>query len=236
MYNILVFEIKPTGKALYILYRSDRVPSSFIKRCLFYFVGLIILSIGVAMQVKGFVMGLSPWDVLHFGLWQSVGLTFGSWAVIIGIFIVIATSLILKALPKGGVYVNLLTIGAFIDFFVWLLPDASSWPAQAVYFTAGVFIAAFGSAFYMTPNLGAGPRDSLMMVLVMKFNLRMARARFLMELIVTVFGIILGGPVFIGTILIVLFYGKIIEMFFPYTRELLIRFIGYDDPRIIQFK
>ncbi|CAD2072635.1 hypothetical protein JEOAER750_00350 [Jeotgalicoccus aerolatus] len=209
---------------------------SFVKRCLFYFVGLIILSIGIAMQVKGFLMGLSPWDVLHFGLWQSLGLTFGSWSVIIGIIIVISTSLILRAFPKGGVYVNLVTIGAFIDFFVWLLPDVESWPAQAVFFTAGVFIAAFGSAFYMTPNLGAGPRDSLMMVLVMKFNLRMSRARFLMELVVAVAGLILGGPVFIGTVLIVLFYGKIIEMFFPYTRELLVRFIGHNDPRIIKLK
>lgn len=208
----------------------------FVKRCLFYFVGLIILSIGVAMQVKGFVMGLSPWDVLHFGLWQSLGLTFGSWSVIIGILIVIVTSLILRTFPKGGVYVNLVTIGAFIDFFVWLLPDVDTWPAQALYFTVGVFIAAFGSAFYMTPNLGAGPRDSLMMVLVFKFNLRMSRARFLMELVVVVFGLILGGPVFIGTILIVLFYGKIIEMFFPYTKELMIRFLGYNDPRIIQLK
>jgi len=207
-----------------------------VKRCLFYFVGLIILSIGIAMQVKGFLMGLSPWDVLHFGLWQSLGLTFGSWSVIIGIIIVISTSLILRAFPKGGVYVNLVTIGAFIDFFVWLLPDVESWPAQAVFFTAGVFIAAFGSAFYMTPNLGAGPRDSLMMVLVMKFNLRMSRARFLMELVVAVAGLILGGPVFIGTVLIVLFYGKIIEMFFPYTRELLVRFIGHNDPRIIKLK
>lgn len=209
---------------------------SFVKRCLFYFVGLIILSIGIAMQVKGFLMGLSPWDVLHFGLWQSLGLTFGSWSVIIGIIIVISTSLILRAFPKGGVYVNLVTIGAFIDFFVWLLPDVESWPAQAVFFTAGVFIAAFGSAFYMTPNLGAGPRDSLMMVLVMKFNLRMSRARFLMELVVAVAGLILGGPIFIGTVLIVLFYGKIIEMFFPYTRELLVRFIGHNDPRIIKLK
>jgi len=212
------------------------VSRSFVKRCLFYFVGLIILSIGIAMQVKGFLMGLSPWDVLHFGLWQSLGLTFGSWSVIIGIIIVISTSLILRAFPKGGVYVNLVTIGAFIDFFVWLLPDVESWPAQAVFFTAGVFIAAFGSAFYMTPNLGAGPRDSLMMVLVMKFNLRMSRARFLMELVVAVAGLILGGPIFIGTVLIVLFYGKIIEMFFPYTRELLVRFIGHNDPRIIKLK
>lgn len=209
---------------------------SFIKRCLFYFVGLLIMSLGVALQVKGFVMGLSPWDVLHFGLWQSFGLTFGSWSVIVGIAIVITTSILVRKLPKGGVYVNLVVMGAFIDFFVWLLPDVASWPAQAVYFTLGVFVASFGTAFYITPNLGAGPRDSLMMILVWKFNLRMDRARFLMELVVAVIGLLLGGPVFIGTILIVLFYGKLINMFFPYTREMLIRFIGYNDPKILQLK
>lgn len=75
-----------------------------------------------------------------------------------------------------------------------------------------------------------------MMILVTKFNLRMARARFLMELIVAVIGLLLGGPVFIGTVLIVLFYGKLIDVFFPYTREMLIRFIGYNDPRILKLK
>lgn len=48
------------------------------KRWLFYVVGLIILALGIALTIKGRLLGLGSWDVLHYGLWQTFGLTIGS--------------------------------------------------------------------------------------------------------------------------------------------------------------
>lgn len=209
---------------------------TLIKRYIFFFVGMVILAFGVTLTVKGHSLGLSPWDVLHYGLWETFGLTIGSWAIIIGALIVLITALAMRKMPALGVYINMLSIGVFIDIFNWILPDVHGWALQSVSFFLGVLIMAFGVAFYITPNLGAGPRDSLMLVLVQKYNFKLSSARNIMEVGALFFGFLLGGPVFIGTLIIVLSLGKLIEKFLPVTRRMLVRFIGYEDPSIIKVK
>lgn len=208
--------------------------NSILKRWIFFVIGMIMLSLGVALTIKGRLLGLAPWDVLHYGLWQTFGLTIGSWSIIVGAIIVIFTAIALKRLPKLGVYINMFTIGIFIDIFNFLLPDVDGWIMHGLIFTAGLFVMAFGIAFYITPNLGAGPRDTLMLFFIEKFNLKLSSARNLMEAFALVGGFILGGPVFIGTIIIVLLLGRLIEKFLPLTRMMLVKFIGYEDPNIIK--
>lgn len=208
--------------------------NSILKRWIFFVIGMIMLSLGVALTIKGRLLGLAPWDVLHYGLWQTFGLTIGSWSIIVGAIIVIFTAIALKRLPKLGVYINMFTIGIFIDIFNFLLPDVDGWIMHGLIFTAGLFVMAFGIAFYITPNLGAGPRDTLMLFFIEKFNLKLSSARNLMEAFALVGGFVLGGPVFIGTIIIVLLLGRLIEKFLPLTRMMLVKFIGYEDPDIIK--
>src|SRR5690625_3661074 len=195
---------------------------------------MIILSFGVTLTIKGRLLGLAPWDVLHYGLWQTFGLTIGSWAIIVGAIIVIFTAVALKRLPKLGVYINMFTIGIFIDVFNFLLPEVDGWVMHGIAFTAGVVVMAFGIAFYITPNLGAGPRDTLMLFFIEKFNMKLSSARNLMEAFALVGGFLLGGPVFIGSFVIVFLLGKLIEKFLPVTRRMLVKFIGHDDPDIIK--
>ncbi len=208
--------------------------NSILKRWIFFIAGMIILSLGITLTIKGRLLGLAPWDVLHYGLWQTFGLTIGSWAIIVGAVIVIFTAVALKRLPKLGVYINMFTIGIFIDIFNFLLPDVDGWILHALIFTVGLFVMAFGIAFYITPNLGAGPRDTLMLFFIEKFNLKLSSARNLMEIFALIAGFLLGGPVFIGTIIIVFLLGRLIEKFLPLTRRMLVKFIGHEDPDIIK--
>lgn len=208
--------------------------NSIVKRWIFFVTGMIILSLGVTLTIKGRLLGLAPWDVLHYGLWQTLGLTIGTWAILVGAVIVIFTAVALKRLPKLGVYINMFTIGIFIDIFNYLLPDVNGWIMHTLIFTAGLFVMAFGIAFYITPNLGAGPRDTLMLFFIEKFNLKLSSARNMMEIFALLAGFLLGGPVFIGTIIIVFLLGRLIEKFLPLTRWMLIEFIGYEDPDIIK--
>ncbi len=212
----------------------SNLKKNLAKRWLFYVVGLVILALGIALTIKGRLLGLGSWDVLHYGLWQTFGLTIGSWAIITGAVIVFFTAIGMKRWPKIGVYVNMIAIGLFIDIFNWLLPDVYGWIAHSLIFALGLLVMAFGVAFYITPNLGAGPRDTLMLVLVEKFNMKLSMARNVMELGAAVAGFLLGGPVFIGTIIIIVGLGRLIEVFLPITRSLMVKFLGQDDPDIIK--
>lgn len=195
-------------------------------RWTFFIVGMIIMSLGITMSIKGKIIGTSPWDVLHVGLFQNFGLTIGTWSIITGLLIIASTSLVLKEWPKMGTWLNMLLIGLFIDVFNWLLPTTDVYVLQIAYFVVGVLILSFGCGMYIAPNMGAGPRDTLMMIIVEKFGGTIKSARMGIEVLVTILGGLLGGPVGVGTVLIALTSGYIVQYSLPYCRKVLMKCIG----------
>ena len=210
--------------------------TKLLKKWLYFFYGLVVLGFGIALTIKGQLWGLGSWDVLHYGLYLTFGLTVGSWSIIVGIIIVVATAIGLKRMPRLGVYINLFTVGIFIDLFLLILPDVEGWLLHSIFYVIGIVILSYGIATYITPNLGAGPRDSLMLLLSEKFNLKISTSRNMMELFAAVLGFLLGGPVFIGTLFMILFLGRLIEVWLPVTRKLLVLFLGGEDLTIIKLR
>lgn len=190
-------------------------------RWLFFFIGLAVLCLGVSMTIKGKVLGVSPWEVLHIALVGKVGLTVGSWSVITGLLVVAASSLYLKEWPKFATWLNMFLCGIFIDFFNWLLPDPSAFIYEALYFLIGVMLLGVGCALYISPNLGAGPRDTIMIILAKKLGGSIGKARLMMEAVIAFIGWFLGGPVGLGTIIIALCTGYIVQFFLPFFRKML---------------
>ncbi|MBB5147893.1 YczE/YyaS/YitT family protein [Ureibacillus thermosphaericus] len=195
----------------------------------FYIVGLIIMGLGIAMVIKGEDIGVNAWDVLHIALYKTIGLSIGSWVIITGLVILVFTSLMYRSFPKIGTWLNMLLIGAFIDFFYWLLPDAESFAFQLIYFVVGIFVLSFGTGMYISPNLGSGPRDGLMMWIVEKLGGSIKVARISIELVVAVIGWMLGGPLGVGTIIIAIVSGYIVQFSLPYCQKLLTKCIGEEE-------
>ena len=188
---------------------------------LFFFVGLAVMSFGVSMIVEGKALGVGPWDVLHIALFQSVGLSIGSWAVITGVVIVGSTSLLLKEWPKLATCLNMILCGVFIDFFTWLLPNSTWVLFDVFYFLAGVIVLGVGCALYISPKLGAGPRDTLMILFAKKFGCSIGNARLAMEALIAIIGWSLGGPIGVGTIIIAFFTGYIVQFSLPFFERML---------------
>lgn len=191
------------------------------------------MSLGISLTIKGQRLGIGPWDVLHVGLFQNVGLTIGSWSILTGLLIVTTTSIALKEWPRWGTWLNMLVIGLFIDFFNWLLPDVTSLVAQGSCFVLGVLVLAYGIGIYVSPNPGAGPRDSLMLLIVDKLGWSLRTARTTIEAIVTIVGFILGGPVGIGTLFVVLFIGQFIQIAMPQCKKLLLWITDQQDEKVL---
>lgn len=195
-------------------------------RWTFYFIGIIVMSLGITLTIKGKALGTSPWDVLHIGMFKQFGLTIGSWSILVGLFIILATSLYLKAWPKLATWLNMLLIGSFIDFFNWLLPEAQGiFGFEVLYFVMGFFVMSIGCGMYISAELGAGPRDTIMMIIASKgYSVR--TGRLVMEVGAVVVGFLLGGPVGIGTIVLALGTGYVIQPSLFYFRKVLYRIIG----------
>ena len=69
-----------------------------------------------------------------------------------------------------------------------------------------------GSGTYLIANLGAGPRDGLMVGLQKKTNLPIAIVRTILEITAVTSGWILGGMVGLGTVLFVFGIGPSIAI------------------------
>ena len=175
--------------------------------------GLFLCAAGIVALLES-RLGLSPWDVLHQGLAQHTPLAFGTANIAVGVA-VLGLSVLLGARVGPGTVANAILIGGFIEVIVHVpaVDDLSdtSLGARSALLVAGIALMAVGSAFYLGATLGAGPRDSLMLVLWLRTGWRVGIVRTLLESSVVAAGALMGGTVGIGTIAFALLIGPALE-------------------------
>ncbi|HEY8414505.1 MAG TPA: hypothetical protein VIK99_01910 [Thermaerobacter sp.] len=94
-------------------------------------------------------------------------------------------------------------------------PDAVSPAAPSgfrlAYGLGGVLVLGVGIGWYITANLGAGPRDSLMLALTRRTGKPVGTVRTALELAALVLGWALGGEVGIGTLVTAVTLGWVVQ-------------------------
>jgi uncharacterized membrane protein YczE len=172
-----------------------------------FFVGLGCVGLGVALMVDAGV-GLSPWDVLHQGLGEQLGVAIGTVSICLG-FVIFLTWIPLKQRVGVGTVINVFAIGFFINQFLRIDFHPHGWERYAVCIAGDVIISA-GGGIYIGAGLGTGPRDGVMTGLVDRgYPLRTVRT--LIELAVLIAGWLLGGTVGFGTVLFAVTVGPILH-------------------------
>lgn len=178
--------------------------------------GLFLFAFGVVLTLRS-GLGLGPWDVLHQGLSRHSPLTFGQANQLVGA-VVIVVGLLLRVRPGLGTVLNMLLIGFFVDRILGLgvitRVAPLGLPAQLLTDAIGVLIVGLGSGLYIRANLGAGPRDGLMLGLHRLTGRRVAVVRAALELSVAVVGFLLGGTVGLGTLVFAFGIGPAVEVGF----------------------
>lgn len=203
--------------------------SVILWRWLFFMTGIILLSLGVALTIKAPIIGVGSWDVLHIGLSETIGLSIGSWSIIVGVGILAVDSIVMKRLPKFGTIFDMIATGVFIDIFVYLLPDVSTLPVQIAIFMVGIILLAFGCGMYIIGNIGVGPRDTFMLLIVNKVGWSVQKTRTILEVTVAILGLILGGPLGIGTVVMALTLGPLVQWSMKCNQLIFIRITGVKD-------
>jgi uncharacterized membrane protein YczE len=184
------------------------------------------MALGIVLMIKADI-GSAPWDVFHIGLYKQFGLSIGTWSVIVGFCILFATSLLSKSWPQLGAFLNMLLVGIFIDLFMMLpfLQTPDSLIEKILLLVMGIVICGYGIGLYISAKCGAGPRDSLMLVLTEKTGWKVQHIRGVMEVIVLTLGFLLDGPIFIGTILFCVTIGPIVGFTLPQCEKVVSRMI-----------
>ncbi|MGE7675406.1 YczE/YyaS/YitT family protein [Lysinibacillus sp. NPDC094403] len=199
---------------------------AFFTRCLFFITGILILSLGITLTIKGQLFGVGSWDVLHIGLTKTFGLTIGTWSILIGLGILAIDMVVTKKFPLPGTFIDMFLAGIFIDIFNYLLPEIDGFWMQLLAYICGLVLLGWGCGMYMVANLGIGPRDSLMLLMVHKLGWSVTRARTTMEVSVAILGFLLGGPIGVGTALMAFGLGPIVQFALTSNEKLFMRLTG----------
>ena len=172
--------------------------------------GLTLCGVGIALMVAA-DLGLGPWDVLHQGVSEQVGIPIGTVGILVG-FVVLLAWLPMRQRMGIGTVVNVLWIGVTIDLVLLVLDTPDATALRWVYLAVGAFLFGPGSGFYIGAGLGPGPRDGLMTGIARRgYTVRNVRTG--IELTVLAIGWLLGGSVGIGTVLFALTIGPNVHYF-----------------------
>lgn len=189
--------------------------------------GVIICAISVGI-FKIAALGVDPFQSLMSGLDQLIPISFGTLYVIVNL-ILLSFSLIVDRHNIGiATFINLFLLGYITEFtysyLQTVLPNPSM-VTRVACLIVGIVIICFGSAFYMTADLGVSTYDAVAIVLAYKWKVAKFKfCRITTDLICVISGIViylLGGGTWkeiptivgVGTIITAFFMGPLIELF-----------------------
>jgi uncharacterized protein len=195
------------------VHAPPRVRGGLVARILVLVTGLFVFAAAIVAQLES-RLGLSPWDVLHQGIARHTPLSFGLANVCVSVA-VLGVAWLLGARIGIGTVANALLVGSFIQALTAIGPvdrlSEASLGVRIGLLASAMPLIGIGSALYLGAWLGAGPRDSLMVVGGERTGFRLGIVRAALELAALGAGYALGGTVGVGTVVFALGVGPALE-------------------------
>ncbi|WP_303867862.1 YitT family protein [Acetobacterium wieringae] len=180
--------------------------------------GLFLYGLGIIVTMRANV-GYAPWEVLHSGISQTIGVSIGLVNTAVGALIVAIVFLLGEKIGLGTIF-NMFMIGLFMDLILYLdfIPLFDNFWIGTLVLIIGLFIISLGTYFYISSAFGAGPRDSLMVAVTRKTGLPVGLCRGILEVSVVLIGWLLGGMVGLGTVISAFAIGFCVQITFKLVK------------------
>ena len=189
--------------------------------------GVIICAISVGI-FKIAALGVDPFQSFMAGLDKLIPIDFGTLYVIVNAILLIFSIVVDRHNIGIATFINLFLLGYITDWTYKFLQTVFINPGmitRIICLLVAIVIICFGSAFYMTADLGVSTYDAVAIVMSGKWKLgKFKYIRIATDLVCVILGIILfllgGGEknmiitiVGAGTIITAFFMGPLIEFF-----------------------
>ncbi len=189
--------------------------------------GVIICAVSVGV-FKIAALGVDPFQSFMAGLDDLVPIGFGPLYVITNAVLLLFALIFDRHYIGIATFINLFLLGYITEFsyefFKSVIPEPSL-PVRAICLTVGVVVICFGSALYMTADLGVSTYDAIALIISHTWKRgRFQYVRIITDVVCVILGVVLfllaGGALRkvptiagIGTIITAFFMGPLIEFF-----------------------
>ena len=181
--------------------------------------GLVVFAFGVHLTIFANI-GLAPWDCLGMGIAKHTPFNYGISMTLIAVTILLI-DIGLKEKIGFGTIIDALLTGNFVQIFNTLnkLPENHNvWLGICIMLTGFVFMA-LGMWIYMSSQQCCGPRDALLVGLGKRMpRIPIGIVEVLLWAAVLLIGILLGGPVGIGTVISTFGAGLVMQLVYNLIR------------------
>ena len=189
--------------------------------------GVIICAISVGI-FKIAALGVDPFQSLMSGLDQLIPINFGTLYVIVNVVLLTFALIADRHYIGIATFINLFLLGYITQFtfdFLRTIIVNPSMVTRIICLVIGIVIICFGSAFYMTEDLGVSTYDAIAIIISSTWKIgKFQYVRICTDIVCVVAGAILfliaGGKVLqiptiigVGTIITAFFMGPLIEFF-----------------------
>lgn len=192
---------------------------SYIFRLFQVVAGLSIAGAAFYLIVKADI-GLSPWDAFAMAVSYYIPVTYGQSVQLVGI-VVLAADLLMREKVGVGTVADVLIVGWVIDLLsLWdPVPVCQTALSGCIVMIVALLLIGIGQLLYMRAGLSCGPRDALTVGIGQRMRkLPIGVVQCILQGIVFVAALLMGGPIGIGTFVFAFGAGPAAQLVFNLCR------------------
>ena len=174
-----------------------------------------VLGAGVALLLDA-RLGSDGYSMLVNGISLSTGVAFWIVNTVLGA-ILVAMAWLRGRRPGLGTIAQPVVVGVVVSLLLPRLPAPTSMPLRWVELLAGFAVLCVGVAGYLAADLGAGPTEAAALAWDPPLAFRWSYSG--VQLVGAVAGFALGASLGVGTVLVVLLIGPVVDRLLPQFRR-----------------
>ena len=178
-----------------------------------YVGGILILTLGVALSSKA-GLGTGSLDSINFALASRTQLNLSIVIVLMAFIAIFISAVIRRGKLSFKTLMTAIFMGVSTESWVKIIEiiTVDTNAQQIIVFALAIFCVSLGIAIYLRPKFPANPNDDIIVALNEVLGLKMGTAKLFIDIIAIVIALLLKGPVGIGTVLMTVLIGPIVNL------------------------
>ncbi|MBX8938211.1 YitT family protein [Enterococcus gilvus] len=183
---------------------------NFLSRIILVFLGTVLMGIGIEIIVVA-DQGFDSVSTLILGLMNHSTIPFGRWSQLISMVFLLVTFFYKRSMLGVGSIINTLLVGETINRIAPTVQSIDVLQNNILASLLGFFIMAMGTALYLSGELGSGPLEGMMFCICDLLHISLQKGRVLLDFIIVISGVLLGGSFGLGTAFAIFLLGPMIQ-------------------------